>query len=66
MLKNILALIGLVTVVKLTVKAYNEHLREPLERRIADTLEDETRRQGGTVEAANDAQAGAAPAAATS
>lgn len=43
MIKNVLALIGLYVVARQAVKGFNKHVRAPLEQRIADILEEESR-----------------------
>ncbi len=39
--RNALALIGLVTVVNMSIKGYNLYIKKPLERAITEALDDE-------------------------
>jgi len=40
-IRNALALVGLVTVVNLSIKGYNLYIKKPLERAITEALDDE-------------------------
>lgn len=44
MYKNALALIGLVTVVNYGIKGFEKYLKEPLERKLTEVFDDESKR----------------------
>lgn len=45
MIKNALALVGLVVVCRYSYRKFDQYLREPIERLVTNALDDETKRR---------------------